>query len=293
MLCPACSTENDAAQESCFACGQRLVSVTPLTKGSLLAGGRYEILGALGRGGMGMVYRAHDRMLEETVALKVLRPEIAQAPEVARRFRSEIKLARKITHPNVCRIHDYGEDGALRYIAMEIVEGTDLKLLATHQGSLPPQQAYDVSIQMAEGLQAIHDVGVVHRDLKTSNVMVDRTGRVRVIDFGIAQQVGGTLSGTAMGHLIGTPEYMSPEQAQGLKLDHRSDIYSMGIVIYEVFTNHVPFHGPSPIATIFQHLNEQPLLEGPRAAAIPTALVPVLKRALAKDAADRFSSATE
>jgi serine/threonine protein kinase len=294
MLCPACSTENDATHESCFACGQRLGGGPALVKGSLLAGGRYEILSPLGRGGMGMVYRAHDRMLEETVALKVLRPDIAQSPDVARRFRSEIKLARKVTHANVCRIHDYGEDGSLGYIAMEIVEGMDLKQLRTRQGPLSTAQAYEAVIQMAEGLQAIHDSGVVHRDLKTSNVMLDAHGKIKLMDFGIAKEMGGaTLGATAMGHVVGTPEYMSPEQARGQKLDFRSDLYSMGIVIYEIFTGHVPFRGDTPIATIYLNLEQPPPLEGPEAAGIPPALVPVLAKALAKDPGERHSSARE
>jgi serine/threonine-protein kinase len=294
MLCPACSTENDAAHESCFSCGQRLAVGPALMKGSLLAGGRYEILSALGRGGMGMVYRAHDRMLEETVALKVLRPDIAQAPDIARRFRSEIKLARKVTHANVCRIHDYGEDGSLGYIAMEIVEGMDLKQLRTRQGPLSTAQAYEAVIQMAEGLQAIHDSGVVHRDLKTSNVMLDANGKIKLMDFGIAKELGGaTMGATAMGHVVGTPEYMSPEQARGQKLDFRSDIYSLGIVVYEIFTGHVPFRGDTPIATIYLNLEQPPPLEGPEAAGIPPALVPVLAKALAKDPAERHASARD
>src|SRR5262245_21900497 len=294
MLCPACNAENDAAHESCFSCGQRLGGPPPLKKGSLIAGGRYEILSALGRGGMGMVYRAHDRMLEETVALKVLRPDIAQAPDLARRFRSEIKLARRVTHANVCRIHDYGEDGALGYIAMEIVEGLDLKQLRVREGPLSTAQAFEASAQMADGLQAIHDAGVVHRDLKTSNVMLDAHGRIKLMDFGIAKQMSGaTMGATAMGHVVGTPEYMSPEQARGMKLDHRSDLYSLGIVIYEIFTGHVPFRGDTPIATIYMSLEQPPPLEGPEAVGIPPALVPVLRKALAKDPRDRFGSASE
>src|SRR5512134_1872219 len=219
MQCPQCGSEVEAAAESCFNCGHvlRAPQVT-LKRGSVVAG-RYEILAPLGKGGMGMVYKARDHKLEETVAIKVLRPEIAADPEMERRFRSEIRLARRVRHRNVCGIHEYGEDGALRYIAMEYVEGTDLRKILTERGALPLDQAFEVCIRVAEGLQAIHDAGIIHRDLKTANLMVDAQGIVRLMDFGIAKQAGGeaTLGATATGLIIGTPEYMSPEQARGEK----------------------------------------------------------------------------
>jgi serine/threonine-protein kinase len=294
MICPACQAENQDNLEVCASCGQALAGGLALSRGSVVAS-RYEILSPLGKGGMGMVFKARDRVLDETVALKILRADVARAPDMERRFRSEIKLARRVRHRNVCGIHEYGEDGSLRYIAMELIEGTDLKQLLRDQGALPWPQAFEVAIQLAQGLEAIHEAGVVHRDLKTSNVMLDRQGRVRLMDFGIAKQLGSdvTLGGTGLGNIIGTPEYMSPEQARGEKLDLRSDIYALGIVIYEIFTGNVPFRGDTPIATIFKTLEQPPQLDGPSAAGIPKPLIPVLAKALEKESARRHGSARE
>ena len=294
MICPKCKAENDDTAEACFTCGRALGA---LTKGSVL-GERYEILSPLGKGGMGMVYKAHDRELEETVAIKVLRAEFAKTPEMARRFRHEIKLARKVTHRNVCRIHDFGEDGGVFYISMEFVEGTDLKQLIRDRGGfLPPEEAFDVAIQVADGLQAIHDVGIVHRDLKAANIMRDQRGFVRLMDFGIAKITGADRSSgggiTSTGQIMGTPEYMSPEQCEGQKIDHRSDIYALGVVVYEIFTGQVPFRGDTPVATLFKHIQDPVPLEGPVAAHIPLPAVPALRKALAKNRAERFASAKD
>ena len=292
MICPSCKALNDDSAEACFTCGRAL---SALTQGSVIAG-RYEILSPLGKGGMGMVYKAHDRMLDETVAIKVLRAEFANTPEMAKRFRHEIKLARKVTHRNVCRIHEYNEDQGIRYISMEYVEGTDIKQLSRERGGfLGTEEAYDVAIQTAEGLHAIHDVGIVHRDLKTSNVMRDGRGLVRLMDFGIAKIEGSDHTGgglTTTGQIMGTPEYMSPEQCLGDRIDHRSDIYGLGILVYELFTGTVPFRGDTPVATLFKHIQDPVPFDGALAARIPLAVVPVLRKALAKNRADRFPSAT-
>jgi serine/threonine protein kinase len=243
---------------------------------------------------MGTVYKAHDRDLDETVALKVLREDLTRHPEIAERFRWEIKLARRARHRNVCGIHEYGQDGHLRFIAMEFVTGVNLKEVLRTSGALPPREAFDVSIQVAEGLQAIHDEGIVHRDLKTPNLMRDSRGVVRVMDFGIAKEWGGdSRKLTLAGQLVGTPAYMSPEQIRGERIDSRSDIYSLGIVIFELFTGHVPFRGDTPVVTLFLHLTDPPPLEGPAAASLPPALVPILRRALAKEVQDRYPSAGE
>ena len=254
--------------------------------------GRYEILGPLGRGGMGIVYKARDRRLDEDVAIKVLRPDFGGDPAMASRFRSEIKLARKVRHRNVCAIHDYGEDQGLLYISMEYIEGVDLKQVLKQSGALPPDRAFEMAMQIAEGLQAVHDAGIVHRDLKTPNIMTDGAGVARLMDFGVAKRVGEGAA-TVTGQIVGTPEYMSPEQAQGHKVDGRSDIYALGIVIYEIFTGQVPFRGETPISTILKHLNEPPPLDGPQAVGIPDSLKSVLRRCLAKDPADRFATARD
>jgi serine/threonine-protein kinase len=291
MICPSCRAENDPSTETCFTCGRALAA---LTQGSIIAG-RYEVLSPLGRGGMGMVYKAHDRMLEETVAIKVLRSEFARTQEMAKRFRHEIKLARRVSHRNVCRIHEYGEDGPLRYISMEYLQGNDLKQELREKGPPPADEAFDVTIQVAEGLQAIHDVGIIHRDLKTPNLMRDARGVVRLMDFGIAKEGNDTGSGalTSTGQVMGTPEYMSPEQCRGEKIDARSDIYALGIVNYEIFTGQVPFHGDTPVATIFKHIQDPVPLSGGAAVRIPAAAVPILLKALAKDRNGRFESAAE
>jgi serine/threonine-protein kinase len=286
--CPACGAANDGASEHCFSCGKTLFA---LTEGTVVAG-RYELRQMLGRGGMGIVYRAYDKALEEEVALKVLRPDVASMAELTRRFRSEIKLARRVRHRNVCGIHEYGQDGPIHFIAMELLQGTDLKRQMQKQGRFPVAEAFDVAIQVAEGLDAIHHADVVHRDLKAHNIMRDERGVVRVMDFGIAKALGMSGGGaTVTGQIIGTPEYMSPEQARGDQIDFRSDIYALGVVIFEIFTGSVPFHGDTPIATLFKHIQEPPPIDGRQG--IPPALVPVLHKALAKDPAQRYASARE
>lgn len=289
QICPACQTSNDDSAEVCFNC--RYTLIIPITRGSVV-GGRYEVVETLGKGGMGIVYKAHDRTLDEAVALKVLRPDVAQSPDIARRFRAEIRLARKVGHRNVCRIFEYGEEGGFRYISMEFIDGVDLKHVLRLRGALPAQEAYEVAIQVTLGLGAIHDLGIIHRDLKTSNLMIDSRGVVRLMDFGIAKEMGGDTTGaTASGHIVGTPEYMSPEQAKGDKVDARSDLYSLGIVIFEVFTGDVPFKADTPLGTILKHLHDPPPLDEP--GRLPAELVPVLRRALAKEPAERYASIEE
>jgi len=288
QACAHCGSSNDDDLTVCFTCGQP--TLLAVRQGELIAG-RYEIRNRLGKGGMGAVYRAFDRVLEEDIALKVLREDAANKSDAARRFRTEIKLARRVIHRNVCRIFEYGEDAGRRFISMELIEGTDLKRVIA-QGSLTPDHAYAIAYEIAEGLDAIHGVGIVHRDLKTANIMLDAAGTVRLMDFGIAKNVGeGTTGATATGHVMGTPAYMSPEQARGQKVDFRSDIYALGVVIYELFTSRTPFEGDTPVAVIMKHINDPPPLEGSAAAGLPPALVPVLRRALAKHREERQPSA--
>jgi len=289
MICPSCNSENDSAAEACFQCG---ISLYALTQGAVVAD-RYEVRRLLGKGGMGVVYECFDRSLDEPVALKVLRAGLAANPELARRFRSEIKLARRVRHRNVCGIHEYGEAGSLSFIVMELIDGKDLRHILRERGAFPRDTAFDIAAQVADGLQAIHEAGIIHRDLKAPNLMWSTDGTVRLMDFGIAKQFGaeGTAA-TATGQVLGTPEYMSPEQGRGEKIDHRTDIYSLGIVIFELFTGRVPFHGDTPFAIISRHLREAPPLED-RELPLPPRLVPVLRRALAKQPDERQSSAAE
>jgi serine/threonine-protein kinase len=294
MNCFSCRADNEASARFCFACGAPLdPALAGLAEGVVFAS-RYEILGPLGRGGMGMVYKAFDTELGETVAIKVLRPDVAsESGRIEQRFRSEIRLARRVRHRNVCSVYSDGADRGLRYICMELVEGENLARAAREGGGLPADEAWSAVLQVADGLSAIHGVGVVHRDLKTANLMRDRDGVVRVMDFGIAKQHGASAGGatvTATGTLMGTPEYMSPEQLRGEEVGFRSDLYSFGIVIYELFSGTLPFRGDTPVATIVRQLQERPYLDLP---ALPDPLRKVLARALAKDSAERYATADE
>jgi serine/threonine-protein kinase len=187
MTCPSCQAENDDSAGSCARCGAALpvtpteIVVTVDLRPGAVFHSRYEILAPLGRGGMGVVYKARDRSLDEVVAIKILRPDFAHDPRMAERFKSEIRLARKVRHRNVCAIHDFGEERGLLYISMELVDGTDLKRILRDRGPLPAAEGYELAIQVAEGLQAVHDAGIIHRDLKTPNIMRDAEGVARLM----------------------------------------------------------------------------------------------------------------
>src|SRR5713101_491411 len=200
----------------------------PLEPGTVL-GDRYEILKRLGEGGMGAVYKARDRELDKLLALKVIRPELAGHPEILRRFKQELLLARQVTHKNVIRIFDLGMAGGCKFITMDYIDGRDLKSILVERGKLAPEEAVPIVQQVCRGLEAAHTEGVVHRDLKPQNIMVDEQGRVLVMDFGLARSL--ELSGrTRTGALMGTPDYMSPEQARSQKVDVRSDLFSLGVI---------------------------------------------------------------
>ena len=289
MICPACNATNQADTEECFLCGRSLFA---LIQGRLLAD-RYEIRRPIGQGGMGKVYEAIDRVLKERVAVKVLRPQFAREPDMAKRFLSEIRLARRITHPNVCRLHEYGESEGIRYLCMELVDGVNLKdVLRTRR--LAIEDAYDVAMAASEGLGAVHSQGVIHRDFKTANIMIDRRAQVKVMDFGIAKEVGSETTGVSLaGHVLGTPEYMSPEHAQGMPIDFRSDVYALGCVIFEIFAGRALFQGTSAIDTIRRHLHEPVAFANDAGPLVPEPLMPVLSRALAKKADDRYPSVVD
>ncbi len=282
MKCQACDSENDGKQRLCTECGAELIA-----NGSIVAD-RYEIVDTRGEGGMGTVYLAHDRFLDETVAIKMLRASFAGTAEALARFRSEIKLARKVTHKNVCRIHEYAEYGGLRFLSMEVITGTNLKDAVRGTGGLSIEEVANIGVQVAKGLQAIHDRGIIHRDLKTANIMRGEGGEVRLLDFGIAKHGGDDEEEglTAAGDALGTPEYMSPEQARGHTLEFQSDLYSMGIVLFELVTGELPFKGESSLDTLIQQIQAPPPL-----ARVPEAIRPVIAKALAKDVSDRYASA--
>jgi serine/threonine-protein kinase len=261
-----------------------------LPPGTVLAS-RYQVLTAVGHGATGTVYRARDLLLGETVALKLLREDMAARRGETGRFRREARFARRVTHPCVCRIHEYVEDGPWRFFAMEFVEGSDLKLLLRRHGPLPPAQALDVALQVARGLGAIHAAGLVHTDLTARNVLCDAGHRVKLTDFGFARRLDAQSS--PGGRVAGTPEYMSPEQARGEPVDQRSDVYSLGILLFEMLAGEPPFHGATPVVTLSQQIHAAPPLTGPRARRLPGPLLPVLAKALAKAPADRYRTASE
>ena len=222
---------------------------------------RFTITRLLGSGGMGMVFQAQDRELDEPVALKVLRSEILAAPDMLERFKREIKLARRIAHRNVVRTFDFGEDNGLNFISMEYVQGITLKQLIRGKGALPVGVGLRIAKQTCAGLIAAHEQGIVHRDVKPENIILTPTSEVKIMDFGIARPYGmegaEANSVTTTGLVLGTPDYMSPEQAQGKQdLDHRSDIYSVGVVFYELFTGILPFTGDTPVAVALKHVRE-------------------------------------
>jgi tetratricopeptide (TPR) repeat protein/predicted Ser/Thr protein kinase len=259
--------------------------------GELFAG-RYRILGLVGVGGMGMVYRARDQQLDVDVAVKVLRPDIATAPAAQSRFRQELLSARQVSHRHVVRTHDLGQAGEVRFITMDFVAGRSLRDLIEGQGPLPPERAEAIFHQLAEALAAAHEVGIVHRDLKPSNVLIDEQGNAYITDFGIARSLGsGGL--TAAGALVGTLEYLAPEQARGGPVDARTDIYTLGLLLYEMLSGKLPFRGGSDAEILAQRLHgpAQDITE--TGVVISPRLRAILRRCLERSPARRYSSARE
>src|SRR6516164_3044898 len=230
------------------------IGATVFHEGDIL-GGRYEIQKLLGMGGMGAVYKARDMEVERVVGLKVIRPDLAGDPAILARFKQELILARQVTHKNIIRIYDLNEADGVKFITMEYIEGEDLRSILLREGKLPPPQAAGIMVQVCAGLLAAHSEGVIHRDLKPSNVMCDKTGRVVIMDFGLARTVQGD-GMTRTGMMVGTMEYMSPEQAMGRDLDARSDQFALGIIFYEMLSGIVPFHAESAIASLVKRTQE-------------------------------------
>ena len=268
------------------------VALTPrgtLGVGTLL-GERYEILAMLGQGGMGAVYKARDQELDRVVALKVIRPELTTNPDILKRFKQELILARQVTHRNVIRIFDLGQADGLKFITMEFLEGQDLRAELTKRGKFSPEDAARIILQISRALEVAHGEGVVHRDLKPQNIMLDANARAYVMDFGIARSA--YLPGmTQTGALIGTPEYMSPEQAKGEKLDERSDLFSLGVIFYELLMGSSPYYSDTPLATLWKRMQEKakPLTEVDPT--IPKEVSDIVAKLLEIEPADRFSNA--
>jgi serine/threonine protein kinase/Flp pilus assembly protein TadD len=305
ILCPHCRTVNPDNSRFCGNCASPLYSPDPaenptldlptpvkgLARGSLFAK-RYEVIEDLGEGGMGHVYRVLDIKIREEIALKIIRPQIAADPKTLVRFSNELKIARKISHKNICRMFHLGEEAGAHYITMEFVDGEDLKRMIRMAKPFTEKTALGIARQICEGLAEAHRQGIVHRDLKPSNIMIDRNGNVRILDFGIARSME-TEEMTRTGAMIGTPEYMSPELVDGRKADARSDIYSLGIILYEMVSGRPPFGGDNPLSIAFKHKTEYPLEPRALNPGISQELNGLILKCLEKNNERRYPSAQD
>ena len=265
---------------------------TPVLQMGDVLGGRYEILQLLGEGGMGSVYKAMDRELNRPVALKLIRPQLAANPSILARFKQELLLAHQVTHKNVIRIYDLGDADGVKFISMEFVDGADLRTLIRERKKFPPREAVEITQQICRALDATHNVGVIHRDLKPQNIMRDASGRILLMDFGLARTVEGD-GMTQTGALVGTMEYMSPEQALAKDLDRRSDLFTLGLILYELLTGKTPFKAESVVASLIKRTQERALPVSDHDETIPRSLSNIVSKCLERDAGARYQSADE
>jgi serine/threonine protein kinase len=249
---------------------------------------RYDILGEAGHGSMGNVYKARDRETGETIALKLLKPEIASDQAMMERFKNELLFARKITHKNVCRVHEFNRVGGVAYTSMEFVEGENLRSVLNRFGGLPQRKAVNLALQICSGLKEAHAQGIVHRDLKPENIMVDANGNVKIMDFGIARSMEAVTRMT--GSMVGTPQYMAPEQVGGKPVDYRTDIYSLGLILYEMFTGAPAFQADNPVAVALKQMQEEAVPPHEIDPAIPAYIERTILKCLLKNPANRFQS---
>jgi beta-lactam-binding protein with PASTA domain/tRNA A-37 threonylcarbamoyl transferase component Bud32 len=256
---------------------------------------RYEVKRGIARGGMAQVYLARDQLLDRPVAIKVLFPEFARDPNFVERFRREAQAAANLSHPNIVAIYDWGQERGTYFIVMEFVEGRSLRDLIHSEGPLPPAQAAGIGAEIAEALAFAHRSGVVHRDIKPGNVLMTESGRVKVTDYGIARATQGDTGEalTQTGAVMGTATYFSPEQAQGLPVDGRSDVYSLGVVLYEMLSGEPPFSGDTPVAVAYKHVREEPPMLSDRMPTMPHDLERIVFSAMSKDLDTRYQSADD
>lgn len=261
--------------------------------GETVLGNRYEIIKKIGDGGMAFVYEARDRLLNRTVAIKVLRPEFVDDQEFLTKFKREAEAVASLSHPNIVNVYDVGEDGKVHYIVMELIEGQNLKDIIKNEGTLDEYTALDITKQIARALGAAHKKGIIHRDIKPHNILISNEGRiVKVADFGIAKAVSSSTM-TSTGSVIGSVHYFSPEQAKGKFVGNTTDLYSLGIVLYEMIIGRVPFRGDSPISIALQHINDEIEFTQEEKVAIPQSVRNIIKKLTSKSSADRYQGADE
>jgi len=306
VKCPKCHSGNPETLKFCGECGTQLplpddhplvftetlqTPVHELTTGSTFAN-RYQIIEELGKGGMGKVYKVFDQEVQAKMALKLIKPEVSADKNTIDRFRNELKIARDVSHKNICRMYDLGKEGGHYFITMEYVSGEDLKSFIRRSKQLVVGTAIFIAKQVCDGLAEAHRVGVVHRDLKPGNIMIDKEGNAKIMDFGIARSI--SIKGiTGAGVMIGTPEYMSPEQVEGKEVDQRSDIYSLGIILYEMLTGQVPFEGDTPFTIGVKQKSEIPKDPGGLNLQIPQDLSRLILKCLEKDKERRYQNTDE
>ena len=254
-----------------------------------ILGGRYEILEEIGKGGMAVVYKARCRLLNRIVAIKVLREDLTDNEEFVRRFNVEAQAAASLTHPNIVSVYDVGKEGGIHYIVMEYVEGVTLKQYIEKKGRIPWREAVSITIEICHGLAAAHKKHIVHRDIKPHNIIVTSTGAIKVTDFGIARATT-TSTVAASDDVLGSVHYFSPEQARGGYVDEKSDIYSLGVVMYEMLVGKVPFTGDTPVAVAMKQIEEAPRSICEQVSDVPQCVEGVTFKAMAKETRYRYQS---